>query len=141
MSPVLRHLGFLATQLALVVLFGAVSLFANREWLRQGEVILPTLADVEIALLFAIGFMLLSGFTVSLVIAFILYGRKHTWRRRSLLSGALYIIHMGVFWVLMGDSLPTSSDWLVMASGLIAIFLAERSTDAIWKPRCDPTHS
>jgi hypothetical protein len=113
-------------EIALMLVYWSLALLAygaRETVITHGQGIL-TFSDVRVALLFSVGFMVLSGYVVSVVILYVFYSRRKSWTIRTGLHAGLFIVHFGIFGILVGSSQPSITDLPLAIIGLIGVIAA-----------------
>lgn len=81
-------------------------------------------SDIGVALLFSVGFLVLSGYVVSVVILYAFYSHRKSWTTRTVLHAGLFIVHFGIFGVLVGSSNLSIADLPLAVLGLVGVIAA-----------------
>lgn len=132
------NLGFLLTEIALLILFGAAMLFIGTASLHPAEgnvSALFTLFNIKIALISSISFMIMSGYFITLILVYTLYSHKLSWLSRAILNGTLFLIHSAIFYFFFGESFSLA-DSIIIVAGCISVFLTEFVSNILWQAHC-----
>jgi len=127
----IRPLLFALSDALVMIVYGAVALF-GLGCLSAGEAFTVTFYDVRIALLFSTGFMVLSGYVISLVASICIYSHRLPWVRRASLSLGLFFAHMVFFLFLMGEPPFSVFDLISVMFGAATVVLAEATNSLLW---------
>lgn len=123
-------------ELILTVIIWALSLIIYKMYVRSSDSQTNLLAmlDIKIAFGLSFTFMLLSAYPVS-VVAYHYWCRQNNIVLRVFSSASIFVVHAGIFLVLVGTSLPGRRDWLWVLIGVIGVLLASETAHGYWRER------
>lgn len=114
------------SEIALTLVYWSLALLAygaKESAITHGQGSLK-FSDIGVAVLFSVGFMILSGYVVSVVILYAFYSHRKSWTTRTVLHAGLFIVHFGIFGVLVGSSSLSTTDLPLAILGVVGVIAA-----------------
>jgi hypothetical protein len=91
--------------------------------------------DVQVALSLGAAFMTLSGYVVTVLVAYALIYDGQRWRLRAAVVASLFALHVLIFWRLVATDVPTRVDLAFIIVSLIGVLVAEAASGLLWGRR------
>ena len=129
-----RAIAYAISEVALMIVFGALALLgygASEAVSTPGQDIVA-LSEVRVALLMSMGFMVLSGYVVTLPLLYAFYNYRQPWIKRATLNAGLFLAHVAIFLYLVGSSPVGLIDLPLVLLGLVSVVLAEATASLFW---------
>lgn len=123
------------SQLALTLAYWTPVVTAYAAWETMNATGLRpelTFSDLRTAFLLGASFMALSGYAVTVPLLYAFYGHRRSWPVRALMNVGLFLLCVGAFLMLFGDSPPGSVElpWILL--GTMGVLGAEATTRLLW---------
>ena len=125
-----RGIAFALSEIPLLIAFGALALLVIAS-VRAGRPIFEP-NDLRTAFFFAMTFGVLSGYFFSSVLLVALYSYRLSWMMRTVTSVILFLVHVAVFLILVGDGSLSGADLGLVALGVISVVLADATASLLW---------
>lgn len=127
--------GFIFLFFALVYWTAGLLAFSSWVLAQRGETGALSFYDVQIAATYSLGFMALSGYFLSSLLLFARLDPAGSWARQAMLCAGLFLLHVGVFTLLVGSSPPGGREapWILV--GLVGVLAADATTRLLGRSR------
>ncbi len=79
--------------------------------------------------------MALSGYAVTVPLLYAFNGHRRPWPARGIINVSLFLLSVGIFMLLLGDSPPGGTELRLVLIGVAGVLAAEGTTHLLWRGR------
>lgn len=125
-----RGIAYAISEVALMIIYGAVALLGYGA--SQAAIPHVALSDIRVALLMSLGFMVLSGYVLTLPLLYAFYNYRQSWAVRAILNVSLFLVHVAIFLFLVGSSHVGLIDLPLVLLGVVSVVVTEATAGLLW---------